>query len=1013
MVAVERGSASRWALVGVLLCGSSAWASDVVVFDDPSYVDTGGSSSNESDTIQATLADQEHTVTTFTGTSQASWAAALAGKDVIVIPELEQGDLAPDLAAGAITEITNFVSGGRKLLLYGHGGGSHDLNVLNTVFGFTATSGSASGTASRTAAATGTRWASCPATISNLSATNRLDIDSLPVGAEAIYANGNQGWVVQIPYGSGEVIYFGWDWYNAQPLGSADGGWIEVLDKTVTYLFVVDTTDDTVDANVGDGLARDAGGKTSLRAAIMEANAQLQDYTISVPAGTYALTLAGAGEDAAASGDLDLTRSLTIQGDGAADAVVIDAGSLDRVMHLRAAATELSLRKLTLRGGVGAGAALLVEVDAALTLEEVRLVDNAAGGGAAGGAISLTGAASSLSAKACEFAGNSAGGQGGAIAGAGASLTLIGCTVSGNSAAQGGGLRVSSGALVLRNSTIADNTATGTGGGVDASGAASLTIESSILGDNSDSGAAPDLAEALAETVSASLLESASGHSVADGGGNVVGQDPGLAALADNAGPSRTHAFARVSPAIDAGSNSAGSSTDQRGSGYPRSVGGVDMGAFEASANTAPINTLPASVSTEEEAPFSFGGASAISVVDSETQASALELQVEVAVTQGTLSLSHTSGLTFVTGDGSADASLAFRGTQAALNQALASLSYQPRAGYFGADSLSLTTKDLGNLGGGGAKQDADAVAITVTERPNDPPRVTLDSRYVLTDKERVRPFGALQLSDPDGDELRVELRFDAEQGAFSAESLAAAGVTRPEAGRLERSGPADQVRAALGALVWVPSENRRPPGETEEVSLSLSARDEEFTTARQVRLAVTSVDDPSTLTLPQMLSASPGVEQSFSRSQGNPIVVSDPDRGGEVCVTLSAQGGQVTLARTAGLRFLQGDGSQDELVAFAGSLEAVNAALDGMVLTPASATSQVDLALQAASVGGSAEDSLSLPGASASSSGDGCSLGPPGRPLPAPWWLALALMALLRRRAAELAPAGPARAAR
>ena len=41
----------------------------------------------------------------------------------------------------------------------------------------------------------------------------------------------------------------------------------------VLATFTVNTTADTVDVNPGDGVAEDAAGNTSLRAAIMEANA--------------------------------------------------------------------------------------------------------------------------------------------------------------------------------------------------------------------------------------------------------------------------------------------------------------------------------------------------------------------------------------------------------------------------------------------------------------------------------------------------------------------------------------------------------------------------------------------------------------------------------------------------------------------------------------------------------------------------------------------------------------------
>jgi hypothetical protein len=35
--------------------------------------------------------------------------------------------------------------------------------------------------------------------------------------------------VLVIPQGAGFIIYMGWDWFNAAPFGSEDGGWVEVL----------------------------------------------------------------------------------------------------------------------------------------------------------------------------------------------------------------------------------------------------------------------------------------------------------------------------------------------------------------------------------------------------------------------------------------------------------------------------------------------------------------------------------------------------------------------------------------------------------------------------------------------------------------------------------------------------------------------------------------------------------------------------------------------------------------
>jgi hypothetical protein len=74
------------------------------------------------------------------------------------------------------------------------------------------------------------------------------------------------------------------------------------------------------------------GGPGSLRQAIIDANAAPGADTITLPAGTYTLTIAGTGEDAAAKGDLDITGDLTIAGAGAAT-TVIDGGGLDNVFQ--------------------------------------------------------------------------------------------------------------------------------------------------------------------------------------------------------------------------------------------------------------------------------------------------------------------------------------------------------------------------------------------------------------------------------------------------------------------------------------------------------------------------------------------------------------------------------------------------------------------------------------------------------------------------------------------------------
>ncbi|MCA9771558.1 MAG: CSLREA domain-containing protein, partial [Myxococcales bacterium] len=115
--------------------------------------------------------------------------------------------------------------------------------------------------------------------------------------------------------------------------------------------FVVNTTADEVDVNLGDGVCAGETGRCALRAAIVEANALPGTDFILLGPGLYRLTIEGAGEDEGRSGDLDVLDDLFVQGDGRG-AKIIDGGGLDRVLEVHAGAA-LDLSGVTLTGGQG------------------------------------------------------------------------------------------------------------------------------------------------------------------------------------------------------------------------------------------------------------------------------------------------------------------------------------------------------------------------------------------------------------------------------------------------------------------------------------------------------------------------------------------------------------------------------------------------------------------------------------------------------------------------------------
>ena len=80
--------------------------------------------------------------------------------------------------------------------------------------------------------------------------------------------------------------------------------------------FSVWVTEDGVDALPGDGSCATAGGQCTLRAAVMEANALGTADRIELGSLTYTLSIGGANEEGAATGDLDILDDLDLVGNG-------------------------------------------------------------------------------------------------------------------------------------------------------------------------------------------------------------------------------------------------------------------------------------------------------------------------------------------------------------------------------------------------------------------------------------------------------------------------------------------------------------------------------------------------------------------------------------------------------------------------------------------------------------------------------------------------------------------------
>jgi CSLREA domain-containing protein len=387
--------------------------------------------------------------------------------------------------------------------------------------------------------------------------------------------------------------------------------------------FPVTTTADTADGT--------CDAQCSLREAVGAANGHPGTDTVVVPAGAFRLTRAGARENANATGDLDVTSPLVLEGAGA-DATRIDGLGSDRVVHVPSAGA-LTVRDLTITGGgltnacsgspaeeegAGIGAA-----SSTVVIERVRLLGNHHSrelcSGNRGGGIAVHGGSSSLSILASEIHGNSAGSNGGGVQHSGSLLIvrdstisgndggyggggltldvttvrIVNSTISGNRAGRGGAIEVGGADDVrLHSSTVTANEATGTGGGGAVArnfGTSTVTLRNSILAGNAAFAAPTTNCGNPAEITYASAGYSLVGTDcvLSGGAGNVITDDPQLAAPAALGGLGRVLAPLPGSPAIGAGDPGGCDdylgtllSTDQRGAA--RILGGrCEIGAVE------------------------------------------------------------------------------------------------------------------------------------------------------------------------------------------------------------------------------------------------------------------------------------------------------------------------------------------------------------------------------------------------------------------------------------------------
>lgn len=380
-------------------------------------------------------------------------------------------------------------------------------------------------------------------------------------------------------------------------------------------MYVVDSTADAVDNNIGNGTCATAAGTCTLRAAVQEANS-VGSAHIQLSAALYLTSIAG-GDDAAAVGDLDITGRVRISG-VASGSTTISNGAGDRVFDIRPGGA-LFLDNVTVSNGTATTPGGCIAVNTALlTLDFVRVANCSStnlGGGVyvsngswveirdsqfnsnsalSGGGLSSQNIADQSTSgtmiveRSLFLMNSSSGGFGGAIVNIGQDLFIRNSTFVGNSAGSGGAiafLQTVSATVVIEHTTIVGNSATTGGGFTISSSSVLLTLRNSIVAGNAAT-VGPDCKNTIVPPVyygeGVNFIGDTTDCAAENIGAVVLTGDPKLLLLNGYGGANGLDSMVpdADSPVVDSADPAYCLSIDQRAVSRPQN-GTCDLGAVE------------------------------------------------------------------------------------------------------------------------------------------------------------------------------------------------------------------------------------------------------------------------------------------------------------------------------------------------------------------------------------------------------------------------------------------------
>ncbi len=342
-----------------------------------------------------------------------------------------------------------------------------------------------------------------------------------------------------------------------------------------------------------------------------------------------------------------------------------------------------------------------------------------------------------------------------------------------------------------------------------------------------------------------------------------------------------------------------------------------------------PTVSAPSTATVNENASLTFcsGNSNAITVTDAAAAGSSDSLTL--TVTNGTLTLGSTAGLTFTSGS-NGTASMTVTGTLASLNATLSGLKFTPTCGYCGSASLVITVKDSGDGLTGSATV---AIAVNSVKHPptvSAPPTASVNENASLTFCSS--DCNAITVTDVAASGSSDSLTLTVTNGTLTLGSTAGLKFTSGSNGTASMTvtGTLASLNAAVSGLKFTPTR-----GYCGSASLVITVKDsgDGLSGSATVAITVNAVKQPPTVSAPSTASVNENASLTFCNS--NAITVTDAATSGSSdSLTLTVTNGTLTLGSTTGLKFTSGSNGTASMTV-TGTLASLNAALSGLKFTP------------------------------------------------------------------------------